>query len=556
MWLKNINLRSIYSFDESGTPELSNFSRLNLFIGKNGSGKSNVMRAICNLDVILTYNEDVGMYSFYLDNSVNNWHIPHHRKLDPAILLQFDNEVIEFKNWIHIRGDFKGYSGSYISQEYSIHDFKEKLHRITENHNAHIPLLSFVLTYIYQIDFSFSGGEISEYFTIRDGNSKGTVGKRVFKYENWSSGFFSVSNLFLQLLYADKRIICIDEPEIHLEPRVLRRVFDIIIWLLMKERTPQDKELLEACELIENQWIEWFNNSTWQESVELKTHESLNFLSRRQLFISSHSSTLINEFIKYPELCKIYEFNRSLQDTSYVADFVKHSREVIQQSVISSIRQIGAYPHSILDNLGAQGSDILQANGIIWVEGPSDIIYIRKWLEMFATEKKLPKLKQGVNYEFQMYGGALLDSICLMNTGNSEESELKKLVSMFSFSRNAFVITDSDAVKKDNGVIFDQSKFKEAKDFILSEFQKLSNLNYSLGLWYKKNNVEIRTLEDYIDEHSIRQFKSQNKSGLTKKIYAQFVTNSWNETISLKNFKHSLIDEIEILYNTILKWNQ
>jgi len=36
----------------------------------------------------------------------------------------------------------------------------------------------------------------------------------------------------------------------------------------------------------------------------------------------------------------------------------------------------------IIDDLDFRASDILQANGIIWVEGPSDRIYLKKWIEL------------------------------------------------------------------------------------------------------------------------------------------------------------------------------
>ncbi len=34
--------------------------------------------------------------------------------------------------------------------------------------------------------------------------------------------------------------------------------------------------------------------------------------------------------------------------------------------------------NSILSDIGFKASDILQANGVIWVEGPSDRIYINR----------------------------------------------------------------------------------------------------------------------------------------------------------------------------------
>jgi predicted ATP-dependent endonuclease of OLD family len=214
---------------------------------------------------------------------------------------------------------------------------------------------------------------------------------------------------------------------------------------------------------------------------------------------------------------------------------------------------INEYPHGILDNLGAHGSDLLQTNGIIWVEGPSDVIYIKKWLEMYAKENEKPILRQGTDYEFQMFGGALLDSLCLIKEELDEEEECKILVSMFSFSRNAFVVTDSDAVKKDNGEIVDQSNFRNAKEFIANQFDELPE-GYNVGLWYKENNTEVRTLEDYLDADTIKAVGIKVGSP-TKKIYAQRVVDSWGVDKKLSAFEHELEKEIKSLDDTIRTWN-
>ncbi|MGB3309555.1 MAG: AAA family ATPase [Nodosilinea sp.] len=215
---------------------------------------------------------------------------------------------------------------------------------------------------------------------------------------------------------------------------------------------------------------------------------------------------------------------------------------------------------AILEDLGVRASDLLQANGVVWVEGPSDVVYIEKWLEMYCKENQKPSLDRGVQYEFQMFGGALLDSLCLIKNGSSSEGEeYKKLVSMLSFSRNAFVVIDSDAVKKrvkGHDKIVDKSKFSSAKRYIKSQFEELSRHGLNLGLWYKAGNVEIRTLEEYLDKNTIESFGTQDQSKKTKKLYAQMVAQSWNETKSLDDFPHGLKKEIENLYQSIMKWNQ
>lgn len=557
MWIKSINLKNVYSFGKSGTPELKDFTQFNLFIGKNGSGKSNVFRAICNLDVLHQYDINTNMYTYILNYESRNKNIVSELQAKtsdsfPNIIIELENYNIEFKNGYHISGDFKSNSGNHLMLNPSKSLFIEKLHEINRT-KKWTPFLDFALFYIFDLDIFFSNGKIQEWFTIREGENQSSQG-RPANFDNWSSGFFSICNLLINFFSVDKKIICIDEPEVHLEPRSIRKLIEIILWISLKDNTNTNYKLITA---INNKWSSWLNKSIWKDTTDLEN--TLDHFKFKQIFICSHSSVLINEFIKYQEICSIYEFNRSLDDTSFSVGFDKHKQEINQKSIVSHIRKINGYPHSILDNLGANGSDLLQTNGVVWVEGPSDIIYIKKWLDMHAEQNDLPKLKQGNHYEFQMYGGTLLDSICFIKEKESidKNEEIKKLVSMFSFSRNAFVITDSDAVLKENGSIVDQSKFKKAKDYILQEFEKLTEQNYSLGLWYKKNNIDIRTLENYLDQETIENFNEQKDSSLTKKIYAQKVTSSWdNKTKLLSEFNYSLSDEIKILYETIIKWNE
>ncbi len=54
-------------------------------------------------------------------------------------------------------------------------------------------------------------------------------------------------------------------------------------------------------------------------------------------------------------------------------------------------------------NLGHRASELIQANFVIWVEGPSDRIYINHWIGMID-----PTLNEGTEYTILTYGGAVL----------------------------------------------------------------------------------------------------------------------------------------------------
>lgn len=89
----------------------------------------------------------------------------------------------------------------------------------------------------------------------------------------------------------------------------------------------------------------------------------------------------------------------------------------------------------ILDDLDIRASDILQANGIIWVEGPSDRIYLRGWLDLISNGK----LKEGVHYSVLFYGGKLLSHLTSLPPADQD-----RLVNTLSVNRNVAVIIDSD----------------------------------------------------------------------------------------------------------------
>jgi hypothetical protein len=63
-----------------------------------------------------------------------------------------------------------------------------------------------------------------------------------------------------------------------------------------------------------------------------------------------------------------------------------------QQDGVTRSRTVQSTEHSleILDDLGIDASDLLQARSVIWVEGPSDRIYIYRWLALVA-----PDLREG-----------------------------------------------------------------------------------------------------------------------------------------------------------------
>jgi putative ATP-dependent endonuclease of OLD family len=160
------------------------------------------------------------------------------------------------------------------------------------------------------------------------------------------------------------------------------------------------------------------------EEPELHLHPSLQrkffrFLERTDntYYITTHS----NVFLDTPN-------NASIYHVSY--DGMK-----------SSIQRADTSPTAchLLDDLGYLASDILQSNGIVWVEGPSDKTLINQWLALMYGGKFV----EGVHYTILYYGGKLLS-----HYSGAHDCSPDVLVPMLRINRNAFVVMDRDRLNK------------------------------------------------------------------------------------------------------------
>ena len=83
--------------------------------------------------------------------------------------------------------------------------------------------------------------------------------------------------------------------------------------------------------------------------------------------------------------------------------------------------------------LGLRASDLVQANAIIWVEGPSDRTYLRHWLRLVDDQ-----LVEGEHFSIMFYGGALLSEL------SPEDLSVDEFVSLPRINRNFSIVIDSD----------------------------------------------------------------------------------------------------------------
>lgn len=106
--------------------------------------------------------------------------------------------------------------------------------------------------------------------------------------------------------------------------------------------------------------------------------------------------------------------------------------------------------------LGYRASDLLQSNCIVWVEGPSDRIYLKHWLG-----QKAPELREGVHFGIMFYGGKLLSRLSV------DDESFDDYIKLLPINRHPAILIDSD---KSGG----NSSLRAAKVRVLDEMARLN----------------------------------------------------------------------------------
>ncbi len=139
-------------------------------------------------------------------------------------------------------------------------------------------------------------------------------------------------------------------------------------------------------------------------------------------------------------------------------DRVFHFRQGRNGECLATLSSDVTAKHAILDSLGVSGSSLLQTNCTIWVEGPADRLYVRKWLQTIE-----PELQEGSDYSFVFYCGSILSHFDL---GPVDET-IDDLISMMCVSRFSAVIMDRDIADSES-----DDQLNETKRRVLKKLSK------------------------------------------------------------------------------------
>ncbi|WP_423808300.1 ATP-binding protein (plasmid) [Photobacterium damselae] len=192
--------------------------------------------------------------------------------------------------------------------------------------------------------------------------------------------------------------------------------------------------------------------------LQRKLINYLNTDTNNQYFITTHSAHLL-------DATEAQIFHISMEDGVSKATTISNTRERSE----------------LCASLGYKGSDILQANCVIWVEGPSDRTYINYWLN--AKDKNLI---EGIHYSIMFYGGRLASHLSGYDQDELIEHE-KELISLRKLNRNSVIMIDSDKATP-------QTRINNTKKRLRDEF------NQGPGFAWV---TEGREVENYLDEDNV-----------------------------------------------------
>lgn len=482
--IEGFGISNYRSFDEKGVI-LNDLKKINIIIGKNNSGKSNILRFLQTLHKYLN-----NLDGFPFD--IQNQHRRNGKKTSIYIRIKGEDlpinksKALTFS--VPITDDF--YKTNHFF-EYQIKDEKIVLPKILEelDSNQLIPFQSHyssadrntIIKTIQSNWNDFFNRKIRNNFNdliyiphlrvIQEGHSLGdsnssingsNIISKMFEMQNPDIGHEDSKKKF-NLIRAFVREL-INKPNLEIEiPHTKKE----IVLTIDENRLPLESfgtgihQLVLLCSTL----VIHENSIVCIEEPEIHLHPELQrkfikFLckTKNKYFITTHS----NIFLDHDADISVYH--------------VKN--DGVKSTITNSKRTKQTF--SILRDLGYQSSDILQSNGIIWVEGPSDRIYLLKWINIVS-----PDLIEGIHFSIMFYGGRLLSNLSFEN-----EKIISELIPLLKLNMNAFIIMDRDGFKNN-------ARINQTKTRIKTEIG-------SQNCWITNG----REIENYLSENTLKKWLS------------------------------------------------
>lgn len=185
------------------------------------------------------------------------------------------------------------------------------------------------------------------------------------------------------------------------------------------------------------------------------------FVEREEcmLFLTTHSNVALDFF--------------GPRDDTQIIHVTHDGESAYTKTVAAHFDHVG-----LLTELGSRPSDLLQANGVVWLEGPSDRIYFNRFIELYSAGK----LREGRDYQCAFYGGSNLAN----STFSAPEDSDETFANLLRLNQNIAVVCDGDRTAASGG----GSRIKGRVQRVKQEVEKIP----AAFLWI----TDAKEIENYI----------------------------------------------------------
>ena len=542
--MEGFGIKNFRSFDDDGVV-LDNLKKINIIIGKNNCGKSNVLRFLQFINLNIS---DLSKFPNDLKNQ-------HKRNGKPPIIilkikakdLPFYDKRIAYNN----NFDYKLFLENDLFVEYNIlsgeitlpekivnlnelylypfqnsYSKADSTHLLNQIKNDWIKIIKPKIKIIFKdLIYIPHLRVIKEGHQFGDSNSSingSNIISKMFEMQNPKIGEEKLRDKFILIQSFVRDLI--NKPDLLIE---IPHNQEEIVLTIDNNRLPLDSfgtgihQLVMLCSTL----VIHENSIVCIEEPEIHLHPEvqrkfINFLNKTKntYFITTHSNVFL--------------------DSRYNTSIYHVQNDGAKSNIYYSNQTSKTF--SILNDLGYHSSDILQSNGIIWVEGPSDRTFLLKWINLIDDS-----LIEGLHFSIMFYGGRLLSHLSFEN-----DKIINELIPLLKLNRNAYVVMDRDGFTSQTKINITKTRIKEElgdKNIWITKGREIENYltGNTLKKWLDVDNIQIdenKKLENIISPKTKKNYESA-KSKFSIEIIKHIEVNDL-EILDLKSKLNQLIKNI------------
>lgn len=289
----------------------------------------------------------------------------------------------------------------------------------------------------------------------------GNVEKAIYDWGDGTQQLIVILFSLFKYKDSDDKMFFIEEPEMYLHPGILRKFIEVI------------------------------------GSDIFKNH---------QYFITTHSNNILDISADVDIDMSIFKFKK-LKDLSNK----ENQRFIIEQCNSGDV--------SLLNELGVRNSSVFMSNCSIWVEGITDRLYLKHYLELYIKKNGKVKYRENIDYTFIEYSGVNLAHF------NFDDKDSANDINAKYINNKIFLIADNDGTSQNSA----KGKRKEhLKEVLKDNF-------YELDAREIENLITCEVLKNILieqnpDKNEIITERFARKKSISKDKIGNFIDNVLNES--------------------------